>query len=169
MLSVCLNSCRSTAGSIRLPTTNKKPWVAFFGFGSGAKQPTAAGRCNSHLRSAAVAYRSSMARPASPGYSRVAGTNSIGSDTQDDTVTLLPRAITFGAGVGSTGFVIQGAPTSTWPFRLGTITGLTGGNAGASRTIDRFTSGQTVSVVLAFLSPIQPGDQFQILRDVIAR
>ena len=110
-----------------------------------------------------------MARPASPGYSRVAGTNSIGSDTQDDTVTLLPRAITFGAGVGSTGFVIQGAPTSTWPFRLGTITGLTGGNAGASRTIDRFTSGQTVSVVLAFLSPIRPGDQFQILRDVIAR
>ena len=121
------------------------------------------------MLSAAVAYRSSMARPASPGYSRVAGTNSIGSDTQDDTVTLLPRAITFGAGVGSTGFVIQGAPTSTWPFRLGTITGLTGGNAGASRTIDRFTSGQTVSVVLAFLSPIQPGDQFQILRDVIAR
>ena len=53
--------------------------------------------------------------------------------------------------------------TSTWPFRLGTIAGLTGGNAGASRTIDGFTSGQTVSAKLAFLSPIQPGDQFQIL------
>ena len=110
-----------------------------------------------------------MARRASPGYNRVAGTNAIGSDTQEDGVTLLPRAITFGAGAGSTGLVIQGALISTWPFRLGTITGLTGGNAGASRTIDRFTSGQTVSVVLAFLSPIQPGDQFQILRDVIAR
>ena len=59
--------------------------------------------------------------------------------------------------------MIQGAPTSTWLFRLGTITGLTGGNAGASRTIDGFTSGQTVSVKLAFLSPIQPGDRFQIL------
>jgi hypothetical protein len=32
-----------------------------------------------------------------------------------------------------------------------------------SRIIDGFTSGQTVSVKLAFLSPIQPGDQFQIL------
>jgi hypothetical protein len=104
-----------------------------------------------------------MARRASPGYNRVAGTNAIGSDTQEDGVTLPPRAITFGAGAGSTGLVIQGAPTSTWPFRLGTITGLTGGNAGASRTIDGFTSGQTVSVKLAFLSPIQPGDQFQIL------
>jgi hypothetical protein len=110
-----------------------------------------------------------MARPASSGYSRVAGPNVIGSDTQEDGITSLPRAITFGAGAGSTGLIIQGAPTSTWPFRLGNITGLTGGNAGASRTIDGFTSGQTVSVKLAFLSPIQPGDQFQILRDVIAR
>ena len=42
-------------------------------------------------------------------------------------------------------------------LRLGNITGLTGGNAGASRTIDGFTSGQTVSVKLAFLSPIQHG------------
>jgi hypothetical protein len=76
---------------------------------------------------------------------------------------LLRRAITFGAGAGSTGLVIQGAPTSTWPFRLGTITGLTDGSAGANRTIDGLTSGQTVSVKLAFLSPIQPGDQFEML------
>jgi hypothetical protein len=104
-----------------------------------------------------------MARRASPGYNRVAGTEAIGSDTQEDGVTLLRRAIGFAAGAGSTGLVIQGAPTSTWPFRLGTISGLTGGNAGASQTIDGFTSGQTVSVKLAFLLPIQPGDEFQIL------
>jgi hypothetical protein len=51
-----------------------------------------------------------MARRASPGYSRVAGTNAIGCNTQEDDVTLLPRAITFGASAGSTGFLIQGAP-----------------------------------------------------------
>jgi hypothetical protein len=38
-----------------------------------------------------------------------------------------------------------------------------GGNVGASRTIDGVTSGQTVSAKLAFLSPIRPSDQFQIL------
>ena len=96
------------------------------------------------MLSAAVAYRSSMARRASPGYNRVAGTNAIGCDTQEDGVTLLPRAITFSAGAGSTGLVIQGALTSTWPFRFGNIAGLSGGNAGASRTIDGFMGGQTV-------------------------
>jgi len=85
-----------------------------------------------------------MARRASPGYNRVAGTSAIGGVTQEDGVTLLPRAITFSAGAGSTGLVIQGALTSTWPFRFGNIAGLTGGNAGASRTIDGFIGGQTV-------------------------
>ena len=85
-----------------------------------------------------------MARRASPGYNRVAGTNAIGSDTQEDSVTLLPLAITFSAGAGATGLVVQGAPTSTWPFRFRNIPGLTGGNAGASRTIDGFMGGQTV-------------------------
>jgi hypothetical protein len=47
-----------------------------------------------------------MARRASPGYNRVAGTNAIGGDTQEGGVTLLPRVITFSAGAGSTGLVI---------------------------------------------------------------
>ena len=84
----------------------------------------------------------------------MAGTNAIGDATQEDGVTLPPRAIIFSAGAGSTGLVIQGALTSTWPFRFGNIAGLTGGNAGASRTINGFTGGQTVSVEVAFLSPI---------------
>ena len=58
--------------------------------------------CNSHLRSAAVAYRSSMARRASPGYNRVAGTNAIGSDTQEDGVTLLTRNTVPAVEVGGT-------------------------------------------------------------------
>jgi hypothetical protein len=78
---------------------------------------------------------------ASPRYNRVEGTSAIGGDTQEDGVTLLPLAITFNAGAGSTGLVIQGAPTSTWPFRFGNIPGLTGANAGASRAIDGFTGG----------------------------
>ena len=118
MLSVCSNSCRSIAGSIRLPRTNKKPWAAFSVLAAARSSRRLRARCNSHLRSAAVAYRSSMARRASPGYNRVAGTNAIGSDTQEDGVTLLRRAIAFAAGAGSTGLVIQGAPTSTWSFRL---------------------------------------------------
>jgi hypothetical protein len=82
---------------------------------------------------------------------------------------LLPRAITFSAGARSTGLVIQGAPTSTWPFRFGNIAGLKDGNADASRTVDGFAGGQTASVELAFLSPIQSGDQFQILPGRIPR
>jgi hypothetical protein len=42
-----------------------------------------------------------MAGRASPEYNRVAGTNAIGGDTQEDGVTSLPRVITFSAGAGS--------------------------------------------------------------------
>jgi hypothetical protein len=68
----------------------------------------------------------------------VEGTNAIGGDTQEDSVTLLPLAITFSAGAGATGLVVQGAPTSTWPFRFRNIPGLTGGNAGASQAVEGF-------------------------------
>src|SRR5437763_5086653 len=44
-------------------------------------------------------------------------------------------AITFSAGIGSTQTVITNAPSSARPFALGTITGVTGLNAGLSRTI----------------------------------
>ena len=93
------------------------------GSGSSAKQPTAAGslQFSSAQRGGCIPLVYGTTRVA--GYNRVAGTNAIGSDTQEDGVTLLPRAITFGAGAGSTGLVIQGALISTWPFRLGTITG----------------------------------------------
>jgi hypothetical protein len=72
-------------------------------------------------------------------------------------------SITFSAGDGSTQTVITNAPSSTGPFTLGTITGVTGLNAGLSRTIVAFLSGGTVTVKLAFLFPIVTGDQFHLL------
>ena len=75
----------------------------------------------------------------------------------------LSLAATFSAGSGSTTTVIQGAPATTTPYAQGTIIGLTGGNAGQSRTIANFSSGGSVTVKLAFLSPVAGGDQFQLL------
>jgi uncharacterized phage protein (TIGR02218 family) len=72
-------------------------------------------------------------------------------------------ALTFSAGTGSTQTVITNAPTSVTPFRLGTIAGLTGANAGESRTIADFVSGLAVTVKLAFLFAVVSGDQFQLL------
>jgi uncharacterized phage protein (TIGR02218 family) len=72
-------------------------------------------------------------------------------------------AATFSAANGSTTTVIQGAPTTATPYAQGTIIGITGGNAGYSRTISSFVSGGTVTVKLAFLSSVAVGDQFQLL------
>ena len=72
-------------------------------------------------------------------------------------------ALTFSAGPGSTRTAITNAPSSTTPFALGTITGVTGANAGYSRTVGGFVSGDTVTVKLAFLSAVAIGDQFQLL------
>ena len=72
-------------------------------------------------------------------------------------------AATFSAGSGSTTTVIQGAPTTTTPYVQGTITALSGGNAGSSRTISSFVSGGSATIKLAFLSPVDAGDRFQLL------
>jgi uncharacterized phage protein (TIGR02218 family) len=53
-------------------------------------------------------------------------------------------------------------PTPAGLYVQGTIFGLTGANAGDSRTIAAMSSGN-VSVKLAFLSPPMVGDQFQLL------
>jgi uncharacterized phage protein (TIGR02218 family) len=72
-------------------------------------------------------------------------------------------SITFSAGAVSTQTVITNAPSSVTPFVLGTIKGVTGSNAGLSRTVAAFVSGGTVTVKLAFLFPVAAGDQFQLL------
>ena len=53
-------------------------------------------------------------------------------------------------------------PTPAGLYVQGTIFGLTGANAGDSRTVAGMSSGN-VSVKLAFLSPPMVGDQFQLL------
>src|SRR5262249_11245949 len=72
-------------------------------------------------------------------------------------------AVAFSAGAGSTQTVITNAPNSTTPFVQGTIAGLTGANAGLTRTVAGFVSGSTVTVKIAFPFPIADSDQFELL------
>jgi hypothetical protein len=90
------------------------------------------------------------------GYDRVNGKNGEGTPTGIG-------ALTFACAAGSTATTILGAPVTTSPFVLATITGVTGANAGQSRTITGFASGTSVTLKLAFLSAPAAGDQFQIL------
>src|SRR5579862_106671 len=72
-------------------------------------------------------------------------------------------ALTFGCASGSTSTLIQGAPSTSNPYVQGSITGLSGANAGQTRTMTGFVPGQSVTVKLAFLSLPATGDQFQLL------
>jgi uncharacterized phage protein (TIGR02218 family) len=90
------------------------------------------------------------------GYDRVNGKNAEGTATGIG-------ALTFAAGAGSTATTIFGAPATASPYALGTITGTSGANAGQSRTIAGFVSGQYLTLKLAFLSAPAAGDQFRIL------
>ncbi len=73
-------------------------------------------------------------------------------------------AVAFDALAGSTQTIINStlAPTPPTLFTQGTVTGLTGANAGQSRTVSALTGG-AIAVKLAFLSPVATGDQFEIL------
>jgi uncharacterized phage protein (TIGR02218 family) len=72
--------------------------------------------------------------------------------------------VTFAAGSGSTPAQIASSvsPNPANLYVQGTIIGLTGGNAGSSRTISNMADGW-VYLKLGFLSPITVGDQFQLL------
>jgi len=71
---------------------------------------------------------------------------------------------TFAAGPGSTQTQIATSMNPTPPslYIQGTIAGATGANAGSSRSVANMGSGW-VYVKLAFLSPVLPGDEFQLL------
>jgi uncharacterized phage protein (TIGR02218 family) len=71
---------------------------------------------------------------------------------------------TFAAGPGSTQVQIATSvsPSPANLYALGTITGVTGANAGSSRTIASMEGGWAY-VKLAFLSPVLIGDEFQLL------
>jgi len=71
---------------------------------------------------------------------------------------------TFSAGPGSSQVQIASAlsPTPSNLYVQGTLTGITGANAGSSRTVAEMGGGW-VHVKLAFASPVLAGDQFQLL------
>lgn len=75
------------------------------------------------------------------------------------------RAVDFIAAAGSTQTLIQGVPTlpTNAQYAQGSIVAFVGNNFGQTRTIAAITSGQSVQVKLAFLSPVNPGDTFQLL------
>jgi uncharacterized phage protein (TIGR02218 family) len=66
------------------------------------------------------------------------------------------------AGSSETQILSTVNPTPAGLYVQGTIIGLSGANAGDSRTITQMSNG-AVSVKLAFLSPPASGDQFQLL------
>lgn len=71
---------------------------------------------------------------------------------------------TFSAGPGSTPSQIVAAigPNPANLYVQGTVIGLTGSNAGSSRTIADIEAG-SIYTKLAFLSPVAAGDQFRLL------
>jgi len=71
---------------------------------------------------------------------------------------------TFAVGPGSTQVQIATSvsPSPATLYAQGTITGVTGANAGSSRTVASMEGGW-VYVKLAFLSPVLIGDEFQLL------
>jgi uncharacterized phage protein (TIGR02218 family) len=70
---------------------------------------------------------------------------------------------TFAVGPGSTQVQIATSvsPSPANLYALGTITGVTGANAGSSRTVASMEGGW-VYIKLAFLSPVLVGDEFQL-------
>ncbi len=72
-------------------------------------------------------------------------------------------AATFAAAAGSTQTMLGGVPGGPVPYLQGTVTGLSGANAGLTRTVTAFIPGIRLSVKLAFLYPVAVGDQFRLL------
>ena len=84
-----------------------------------------------------------------------------------DAMCQFPRAslaLTVTAVAGSTPSIVQWSGAfPAIPFAQGTIIALTGANAGQQRTIGSVQSGPQVTLIMAFLSPVAPGDMFQLL------
>jgi uncharacterized phage protein (TIGR02218 family) len=82
-----------------------------------------------------------------------------------DAMCLFDRAslaVNFACAAGSTQTIILGPPTVT-PYLQGSIVGVSGSNAGQTRTITGFVPGQSVTVKLAFFTAPAAGDEFQLL------
>jgi hypothetical protein len=91
------------------------------------------------------------------GYDRVAGENAAGGATGIGAVTVTALPGSSQAQV-MTGFV----PSPSTVYDQGTITALSGANAGASRTIAALSGGM-VRLLKPWLSPVSSGDAFRLL------
>lgn len=91
------------------------------------------------------------------GYNRTAGKNALGASTGIGAV-----AVTAGSGSDKTHIVSPFAPSPATAYDNGTLTGVTGANTGASRTISQVTGGSTY-LVSPFLSTVSVGDAFTAL------
>jgi uncharacterized phage protein (TIGR02218 family) len=110
-------------------------------------------KCRSHLELLNIQMPRRLWQPSC--------THVFGDDMcQFNRVTL---AMSFACAPGSTQTVIQGPPSTSTPYIQGSIIGVTGANAGQTRTITSFVSAQSVTVKLAFLYTPAVGDQFQLL------
>lgn len=90
------------------------------------------------------------------GYDRVNGLNALGASTGIGAQSIAATA-------GSTQTAINYSGANNAYMAQGSIIGLTGANAGQTRTIATMAVGPQVQVKLAFLSPVSVGDTFQLL------
>ena len=74
--------------------------------------------------------------------------------------TALTLSITAGGATDAKKLTFSHAATSALPFALGSITGVTGANAGISRSIRAFTSGSSITVLNPWPFAVAPGDTF---------
>jgi uncharacterized phage protein (TIGR02218 family) len=91
------------------------------------------------------------------GYDRAAGENALGAATGLGAVTISAQT-----GSNQAQIVTTFSPSSAAAYDQGTMTCLTGANAGASRTISSLAGG-VVYQLQPWLSPVAAGDTFQLL------
>jgi hypothetical protein len=91
------------------------------------------------------------------GYDRANGRNAAGTSTGIGAVSITAQPGSTQAAI-VTGFT----PSPSTAYDEGTITAVSGANAGASRTMAAIIGG-TAQLLKPFLSPIAPGDAFQLL------
>lgn len=90
------------------------------------------------------------------GYDRVNGLNALGGSTGLGQATITCTA-------GSTQAAVQFGVTIDLAYVEGTVTGLTGANAGIMRTIAGVVGGGEITLFKPFLYTVTAGDQFNIL------
>jgi hypothetical protein len=93
------------------------------------------------------------------GYDRILGKNALGDDVGIGKETITAEAGSVQTGITATAFVPSVDPS---PYVEGTITGVTGANAGLSRTISAHVDG-VIALRKRWIYPVAVGDTFDLL------